>query len=362
MDIVADLHLDFENAQDIGSEGKNSQVSLARDLQLDTELAVKIIDAQRWENIDSYLQEARILYRAKHQNIVEVMYACIKDNLVFMAMPYYQKGSLSSLMRKRFLTVREVIRYGLDFLTALHSIHVKKLIHFDIKPNNILLDDSDKALLSDFGLAKYMIEGDLATQPILYTAHRPPESFLTDILNAKSDIYQSGITLYRMCNGDATFEAQVQSLNHQQTPLYKALKQKKFPDKNAYLPHIPKELSRVVNKAMSFAPDKRQSSIIELMNQLSSIGSNDNDKNGFLDWQHTLTDPDTQAWSRSDEDHKKTVVLERNRGTGEFTLVSRKQRLGSSAPPRRSTENCRENLGPERLDAYKFVSEVLMRF
>ena len=75
------------------------------------------------------------------------------DEYIYITMPYDRKGSLNHLLDSRNLTVREIIKYSLDFLLALCYIHDNNMIHCVLKPNNILIDDNNKAILSDFGSA-----------------------------------------------------------------------------------------------------------------------------------------------------------------------------------------------------------------
>ena len=91
-------------------------------------------------------------------------------------MPFYPKGSLNKIIDSRFLTVREIISLGTNFLSGLHNIHSKRLIHFDIKPDNILISERNEAHLTDFGLAK-KAAFDGAEQDRVYGRMAPPEYF-----------------------------------------------------------------------------------------------------------------------------------------------------------------------------------------
>ncbi len=88
-----------------------------------------------------------------HPNVVQIHYACYDADRIYLAMPYYRKGSVTSLITDKYMTVREIVTVGCQVLSGLHNIHSKGLIHFDVKPDNILLSDRGEALLSDFGLA-----------------------------------------------------------------------------------------------------------------------------------------------------------------------------------------------------------------
>jgi len=113
----------FVKSRDIGNtEGKNSNVFLAIDEQLGEELVIKQMEKAKFEP-DKYFSESKMLYACKHPNVVEIQYASQDEENIYLAMPYYSNGSLNSLAEKRFLTVREIIKYSLDLLSAVSYIH-----------------------------------------------------------------------------------------------------------------------------------------------------------------------------------------------------------------------------------------------
>ena len=90
----------FTKVRDIGNqEGKNSDVFLAKDNQLDCELVIKRIKKEKF-NPEEYFSEAKMIYENKHPHIVEIQYASQDDEYIYMAMPYYKNGSLNSLAHK----------------------------------------------------------------------------------------------------------------------------------------------------------------------------------------------------------------------------------------------------------------------
>jgi serine/threonine protein kinase len=154
----------FEPILEIGQEGKNSTVHVVNDPNLNAQLVIKTIPKSSL-NVAEYFSESQILYLSSHPNVVPVHYACEDADSIYIAMPYFQKGSLNVLMSNKSLTVREIIKYACQFLSGLHNIHSKRLIHFDVKPDNILLSDSDEALISDFGLSRHTDYSGLAVSP-----------------------------------------------------------------------------------------------------------------------------------------------------------------------------------------------------
>ena len=209
-------------------------------------------------------------------------------------MDYCELGSLQKMCDHRHLTCREAIKYTLQFLNGLHAVHTKGFIHFDIKPSNILIGQNRSALLSDFGLAKHSDMNGFAVPLALYDAHRPPESLLAEQLTTLADIYQSGVTMYRICNGENIYLHQLRG----HVNLLDAIRRGTFPDRNCYLPHIPNQLRRIINKAMHADPSKRFQSVLDFQNALSGITDTTN-----LDWQLRVIQGTSYHWTRETVSH-----------------------------------------------------------
>jgi serine/threonine protein kinase len=286
-------NLNFETIKEIGQEGRNSKVYIAHDKQLDGEIVVKKIQKIKIPNATEYYNECKLLYNSTHQNIVRVNYGCEDSDHIFIAMPYYKKGSLKTLIDSRFLSVREIIRYSIQFLSGLNHIHTKDLIHFDVKPDNILLSNSNEALLSDFGLARAMDNLGFAQQASAYAKQIPPEKFTQSKFTIHYDIYLAGLTIYRLCNGNNHYLTQFRFSNQQD--YINAIISGTFPDRNFYLPHIPKKLQKVINKCLEVNPVNRYNNVLELINELGAINDN-------LDWKF-IPNKGTQIWEL-DEDEK----------------------------------------------------------
>lgn len=275
-------NLDFELITPIGNnEGKNSEVFLAKDVQLNAELIVKRIKISAFKNMDEYFLEAKMLYDSKHPNIMEIQWASKDDNFIYLSMPFLKKGSLNSLIDKKYLSVREIIKYLLDLLSGVAYIHSKDLVHLDIKPTNILLDQSNKAVLTDFGLSRYLDINGIANQPSSYISHIDPEWFLYSGRTVLSDIYQIGLTMYRLCNGNNILRQQLSQLNvESQEKLKEVILSGKYPNREYFLPHIPMKLRKIIKKALEIDINKRYNNVIQIMNDLSEIDQN-------LDWKFT---------------------------------------------------------------------------
>lgn len=327
--------LSFDKGSVIGrGQGMNSTVYLARDHQLDTQLAMKEVAKAKLPLGSEYFAEARRLYDARHKHVVEVKYACEDKDNVYLAMPYYGAGTLQSLLERRYLSVREIVRYGLEFMAGLHHVHVKGLVHLDIKPSNILLDDSDTATLADFGLCREVTALGLAEMPRAYRRHLPPERLVSPNapVSKQADVYQAGLTLYRMCVGVAEFDRQV--VMHGIETSLGAITAGTFPDRGRFLPHIPRRLRKVVLTAIKVDLSNRYGSVLDLLNALAIV-----DKS--LDWMYQESGAWGEGtWRESGNGAARKVSLTSRAGAWDVHAC----RVTPTGQERRVTSFCKSGL------------------
>lgn len=289
--LIVDSLLRFKFIKEIGLEGRNSKVHIVHDPQLDANLVIKVIEKSDITQVDDYFNEAQMLYATQHPNIMSIRYASQDDSKIYLAMDHYKNGSLNTLMNTDNLSVRNVIKYTLEFLSGLHFMHTRNLVHLDIKPTNILINDTGRAVLTDFGLSKYLNEHGFVAAGKQYNLHAPPEVYRVGKLSFYADIYQAGLTMYRMCNGDKFFKEQLSRLNISSPEmLAESIFQGKFPDKNAFLPHIPVKLQKVIKKSLELNLEDRYETVMDLMNDLSLIDVN-------LDWTYNEITETHSIWS-----------------------------------------------------------------
>ncbi len=284
--------LQFQLLKKIGvGEGRNSTVHLGRDLQLESTLVYKCIPTSKFPDAGKYFEEARRLHEARHRHVVPVRYACEGGGNIYLAMPHYTRGSLQKLLETRNLTVREIVKIGLGFLMGLHHAHVCGLIHFDIKPTNVLLDESGAAALADFGLSRKVDGLGLADQPHHYATHAVPERDISNTLSKAADVYQAGLTLYRMCVGEPEWQRQVASFGKFGGSKFgDAIRLGKFPDRSAFPLHIPEPLRRLIRRSLQINPDKRTATVLDLMTELAGVQTR-------LDWSWVDHGSGGQQWT-----------------------------------------------------------------
>ena len=335
----------FDIIREIGQEGQNSKVYVAHDHNLDAELVVKKIEKAKIRNPQEYFRESRVLYMSAHPNVVPVHYACEDADAVYIAMPYYQNGSINSLLDDRFLTVREILVYACQFLSGLHNVHSKRLIHFDIKPANILISNTNEALLSDFGIAKHTNPVGVAGQDTFYFSIRPPEALDNDHFSTACDVYQVGLTLYRMCNGNEDYYRQLgiygDRNNFDRNAFRYDLRNGRFPNRASFLPHIPEKLRKVVKKCLEANPDNRYASIIDISNALAEIDGNE------LDWQHSV-EGGKLVWKKQADGNLYTLEVDENQKS-----VAKKR---TSVRESRMTTYCLDGIQPRKIREFLKVT------
>lgn len=323
--------VEFQLDQEIGAEGRNSQVFTARDPQLGADLVIKKI-AKANMDAPSYFAESTSVYASRHSNVVPIHYACQDAGHIYLAMPYYVNGSLKQLMATGFLTVRQIVVFATQFLSGLHHIHSQRLVHFDIKPDNILLSERGEALVADFGLAKSRAVNGLAEQDMHYGKMAPPEAFRQGgQFDHRYDIYQVGLTLFRMCVGDNEFYKQYSShfvngvldrhlFSH-------AVLNRQFPDtsNDVFPEHIPDALIRVIRRCLQDV-DQRYQSAIEVVNDLAGVDGE------VLDWKYSI-DAAGRHWVKKVDEMTYTLDIDPNK-------ASTAKKIKDGGQERRVNEYC----------------------
>ncbi|WP_455540094.1 serine/threonine-protein kinase [Terrisporobacter sp.] len=284
--------LNLKILKKINSEGVNSALYIVKDEQLNCQMILKQIDKKKLKEYDKYFEESKKISALDHPNVIKINYATYDDDYIYITMPYYRNGSLNHLIDNKNLTVREIIKYSLDFLSALYYIHNNNMIHCDIKPNNILIDNKNEAILSDFGSAIQLDINGYGKLKNVYYKHIAPEQCVTSTVNKSVDIYQIGTTLYRMCNGNEEYDKQLKRYKNL-NELKIAISKGKFPVRKKYLPHIPKSLIQIIEKCLKINREERYNDVLDILNDLSKIREN-------LDWEYDKRNRDYFTWIKDD--------------------------------------------------------------
>lgn len=261
------LKLEEVESLEASQEGRNSTVFIGKDIQLDAKYLIKRISKKELlKNSDDLFEESKILNLANHRNIMPIKYATEDEENIYMALPYMKKGSMNQ-MRNKYSSNRKLLAYCYDFLSGLAHAHVLDVLHADIKPSNIIIDDSDRAVLTDFGQSVKLFGNESVEPKPIYRPNASPSIIANEDIGVKDDIYQVGITLYRLFNSIYYIES-LNSLDSVEDLKEKILR-REFP-KNKFMPHVPGKIKKIINKCLGRSAEY-YTTVLDVMNDLCSI-------------------------------------------------------------------------------------------
>jgi predicted Ser/Thr protein kinase len=190
-------------------------VYLARDVQLDRNVAIKVLPehlAQRHDLRERFVREARTAAGLSHPHIVPIHRVGEAGGFVFFVMSYIAGTTLGERLRTRGpLPPADAMRTLREVAWALAYAHGRGVVHRDVKPDNILLEEgTGRALVTDFGIAQVSATAAIATDPgrIMGTAHfMSPEQAANEPVDGRSDLYALGVVGYLAVSGRLPFEA-----------------------------------------------------------------------------------------------------------------------------------------------------------
>lgn len=228
-------------------------VFLARDVRLDRPIALKLLPPDRAaipRVRERFLREARMAARLSHPNIVPIHAVEETDGFVFFAMQYVAGETLGDRLRRvGRLKPWDAARILRDVAWALSHAHAQGVIHRDIKPDNILLDHDDRALVADFGIALTTAEvGDGRIQGT--PEYLSPEQAAGEACDARADLYSLGAVAFHALTGRPPFTGTAAELIPQHLT-------RAAPRLVEIAPEIPPRLAAVVDRALLKEPDRR---------------------------------------------------------------------------------------------------------
>src|SRR6185436_20069925 len=189
-------------------EGGMAAVYKAYQPSMERYVAVKVLPRQLAESaefIARFKREAHLLAQLQHPHIVPVFDYGQADGFTYIVMPFIQSGTLADLMKTRQMSLPEIRRIMTQIGDALGYAHARGMIHRDVKPSNVLVDERGNCLLTDFGLARMTeaTSGKLTSSGAIMgtPAYMSPEQGAGNTLDGRSDIYALGIIMYEMVTG-----------------------------------------------------------------------------------------------------------------------------------------------------------------
>ena len=268
----------YEIVKSIG-EGGMANVYLANDKILDRKVAVKVLRGDLSSDdkfIRRFQREALSVSNLSHPNIVEVYDVGEEDGEYYIVMEYIEGKTLKQLLKKReSLTLTEVIDIMTQLTDGISHAHESYIIHRDIKPQNIMIQDDGRIKITDFGIAMDLNATQLTqTNSVMGSVHYlPPEQASGKGATVKSDIYSMGILMYELLTGTVPFKgdnAVEIALKHMKD---------KIPSIRKQDPSIPQSVENILLKATAKNPRNRYDTAKEmhedLLNCLKEEHAND---------------------------------------------------------------------------------------
>ena len=199
----------YELEELVGSGGM-SNVFRAHDRLLERTVALKILHEQYTRDedyVERFRREARAVAQLTHPNIVTVIDRGEQDGRQFIVFEYVDGENLKELSARGPLEPREAIGLALQVAHALSFAHDRGLVHRDVKPQNVLLNDDGQAKVTDFGIARSLdVHGVTQTGTVLGTSdYIAPEQARGQKVDPKTDIYSLGVVLYELLTGEVPF-------------------------------------------------------------------------------------------------------------------------------------------------------------
>jgi eukaryotic-like serine/threonine-protein kinase len=254
----------------IGAGGM-STVYRAFDTVLERQVAIKLMHreiASDSDQLERFRREARAVAQLNHPYIVGVIDAGEDDGTPYIVFEYVEGETLKDRIR-RFgrLPVGEAVAYAIEIARALGVAHDHQIIHRDVKPQNVLIDEEGAAKVTDFGIARSLREEGLTADGRVLgtTDYVSPEQALGQDVGPQSDLYSLGVVLFEMLTGDVPF--------HGENQVAVAMKhvREELPDVQLRRPEASSALASVVDRATAKDLDRRYGSDRELIADLEDV-------------------------------------------------------------------------------------------
>ena len=254
----------------IGSGGM-STVYRALDETLERQVAVKLMNREVTSDSDQlerFRREARAVARLSHPHIVGVIDAGEDDGRPYIVFEYVEGETLKDRIRRLGrLPIAEAVAYAIEIARALGAAHARHIVHRDVKPQNVLIDEEGSAKVTDFGIARTLEEEGLTAdgRVIGTTDYVSPEQALGQPVTGQSDLYSLGIVLYEMLSGEVPFKGDNQvavAMKHVREPL---------PDVHRARPGVSAALASVIDRATAKRPGERYANDAELIADLEDV-------------------------------------------------------------------------------------------
>ena len=262
----------YEIKRELGKGGMG-MVYLAHDRELDEDVAIKLVRRDLIKDDPTLLErlksELRLARRISHRNVVRSHDLGEWQGLYFLSMEYVRGTTVADLIASHGrLSVDSTLAIATQLVDALVVAHAAQIIHRDIKPGNLLVDETGALKVTDFGLARPVqrnTELTLAGLAVGTPRYMSPEQLLADDVDARTDLFATGVVLYECLTGRVPFDAP--------TPggLVAQMLEGSPVSVLSLQPAVPRPLAAIIERLLQRDPDKRFHSARELADELAKV-------------------------------------------------------------------------------------------
>src|SRR5213082_1565233 len=254
----------------IGSGGM-STVYRALDETLQRQVAIKLMNrevASDSDQLERFRREARAVAQLSHPHVVGVIDAGEDAGRPYIVFEYVEGETLKERIRRvGRLPIAEAVAYAVEIARALGAAHARHIVHRDVKPQNVLIDEEGSAKVTDFGIARTLDEEGLTADGRVLgtTDYVSPEQALGHAVTGQSDLYSLGVVLFEMLTGDVPF--------HGENQVAVAMKhvREELPDVQRKRPEISAALAAVIEAATAKRVEERYADDAELIADLEDV-------------------------------------------------------------------------------------------
>jgi serine/threonine protein kinase len=252
----------YEIIEELGN-GEMASVYLARDPFIKREVAIKVLAYELTQDslfLNFFYQEAEAIASLEHPTIVPIYDFGLHGIQPYIVMRYMPNGSLERRLKRRGLNRQELCDLMGRVAEGLDEAHTLGIVHRDVKPSNILFNQSYDAFLTDFGLAKFTTRKTGMTGALLVGTpeYMSPEQAQRLPVDGRSDVYSLGVILYLILTGRHPFRHKTASRiasAHVSAPV---------PSVRSVIPELPAMWDEIIGRAMAKTPDGRYNTALAL--------------------------------------------------------------------------------------------------
>jgi len=256
----------YEILEQIGTGGM-ADVYKAKDTKLNRFVAIKVMKKEFSDDstfVSKFRAEAQSAAGLTHSNIVSVYDVGDEDGVYYIVMELVEGITLKKYIEKRGkIPFKEAVSIAIQIVNGMEAAHKSGIVHRDIKPQNIIISKDGKVKVTDFGIAKVSSNTTINSSQTMGSVHYiSPEQARGGFLDARTDIYSMGVTIFEMLTGTVPFDDE-----NSVTVAVKHI-QDKIPYASSRAEGIPVSIDKIVAKCTEKKPDRRYQSAEELLADL----------------------------------------------------------------------------------------------